>query len=97
MKFLVGKEARSPYRKGKIIAAQTEDLKPSPRNKRERKHFHKRNPKENKTSTRNANLHTPGNEFKSASKHLRTSTKPDRYSPVLHEEKQTNKSSEVCI
>jgi hypothetical protein len=48
MKFLVRKEARSPYRKGKIIAAQTEDLKPSPRNKRERKHFHKRNPKENK-------------------------------------------------
>jgi hypothetical protein len=41
MKFLVRKEARSPYRKGKIIAAQTEDLKPSPRNKRERKHFHK--------------------------------------------------------
>jgi hypothetical protein len=41
MKFLVRKEARSPYRKGKIIAAQTEDLKRSPRNKRERKHFHK--------------------------------------------------------
>jgi len=41
MKFLVRKEARSPYRKGKIIAAQTEDLKPSPRNKRERKNFRK--------------------------------------------------------
>jgi hypothetical protein len=48
MKFLVRKEARSPYRKGKIIAAQTEDLKPSPRNKRERKTLPQRNPKENK-------------------------------------------------
>jgi hypothetical protein len=95
MKFLVRKEARSPYRKGKIIAAQTEDLKPSPRNKRERKHFQKEILKKTNKYAQRKSPHTPGNEFKSASNHSRTSTKPDRYSPVLHEEKNTNKSSEV--
>jgi hypothetical protein len=95
MKFLVRKEARSPYRKGKIIAAQTEDLKPSPRNKRERKTLPQRNPKENKQvratqifthqeTNSKAHQSTPGHQQNQIATHQ-----------FFMKKKKTSKSSEV--